>query len=99
MKHVEEILESLSGQLRTLAQGNAVVAKPLSVGDKHVIPLCQLSMGLGAGGGIGEGEADDAAGYAGGKGVGGGAGGGAKVAPVAVVVVDGDEVRIETFEV
>jgi len=98
MKHVEEILNSLSDQLRTLAQGNAVVAKPLAVGDKHLIPLCQLSMGMGAGGGIGEGEADDAAGYAGGKGVGGGAGGGAKVAPVAVVVVDGDEVRIETFE-
>lgn len=99
MKHVGEILEALSQQLRTLAQGNAVVAKPLSVGERHLIPLCQLSMGMGAGGGIGEGEADETAGYAGGKGVGGGAGGGAKVAPVAVVVIDGDDVRLETFEV
>jgi uncharacterized spore protein YtfJ len=99
MKHVGEILESLSQQLRTLAQGNAVVAKPLVVGDRHLIPLCQLSMGMGAGGGIGEGDADEAAGYAGGKGVGGGAGGGAKVAPVAVVVVDGDDVRLEILDV
>ena len=99
MKHVGEILESLSQQLRTLAQGNAVVAKPLVVGDRYLIPLCQLSMGMGAGGGIGEGDADEAAGYAGGKGVGGGAGGGAKVAPVAVVVVDGDDVRLEILDV
>ena len=99
MKHVSDILESLSGQLRTLAQGNAVVAKPVIVGDKHLIPLCQLSMGMGAGGGIGEGEPDASADYKGGKGMGGGAGGGAKVAPVAVIIVEGDKVRLETFEV
>jgi len=98
MKHVTEILEALTGQLRSLARGNAVVAKPLSVGDRHLIPLCRLSMGMGAGGGIGEGEPDTGSGYQGGKGMGGGAGGGAKVAPVAVVVVEGDTVRVETFE-
>ena len=32
-----------------------------------------------------------------GKGIGGGVGGGAKATPVAVVVADGDNVRIETF--
>ena len=98
MKHLTEILESLSDQLRTLAQGNAVVAKTVTVGDKHLIPLCQLSMGMGAGGGMGEGEPDEGAGYKGGKGVGGGAGGGAKVAPMAILVVEGDKVRLETLE-
>lgn len=97
MKHMNDILDVLGGQLKALAQGNAVVAKPLSVGDRHLIPLCQLSIGLAAAGGIGEGEADAAVGYSGGKGIGGGAGGGAKVSPVAVVVIEGDKVRLETF--
>jgi len=95
MKHVKDLLETLTGRLEGLARSNAVVAQPVVVGDRHMIPLCELSMGMGAGGGIGEGEPDDSTGYSGGKGMGGGAGGGAKVSPVAVIVVDGADVRLE----
>ena len=95
MKHVKGIISLVGGRLKSLAQGNAVATAPLSVGDRHVLALCELSLGIGGGGGAGEemrnGEHQN------GKGIGGGVGGGAKATPVAVVVVDGENVHIESF--
>jgi uncharacterized spore protein YtfJ len=96
MKHIQDLLSSISGHLGKLAEGNAVVAKTLSVGDRHVIPLCELTMGFGGGGGIGEGT-DEPGKESGASGTGGGAGGGAKANPVAVVVIDGGKVRVESL--
>jgi len=96
MKHIQDLLSSISGHLGKLAGGNAVVSKTLSVGDRHVVPLCELSMGFGGGGGIGEGT-DESGKGGGGSGTGGGAGGGAKANPVAVVVIDGGKVRVESL--
>jgi uncharacterized spore protein YtfJ len=96
MKHIHDLLASISGHLGKLAEGNAVVAKTLSVGDRHVIPLCELAMGFGGGGGIGEGS-DEPGKESGASGTGGGAGGGAKANPVAVVVIDGGKVRVESL--
>jgi len=94
MKHVKDLFAAVSDRLASLAKGNAVVAKPISVGDRHVIPLCELSVGFGGGGGVGEGEpnkpGDDPV-----AGTGGGAGGGAKASPVAVLVIENGKVRIE----
>jgi uncharacterized spore protein YtfJ len=95
MKHVKGIISLVGGRLKSLAQGNVVATDPLSVGDRHVLALCELTLNIGGGGGAGEelrnGEHQN------GKGIGGGVGGGAKATPVAVVVADGDNVRIETF--
>lgn len=94
MKHVKEIFAAVSDRVTRLAKGNAVVAKPISVGDRHIIPLCELSVGFGGGGGVGEGEpikpGDKPT-----AGTGGGAGGGAKASPVAVLVIENGKVRIE----
>lgn len=92
MKHLKDLFEAVSTRLKALAQRNAVVAKPISVGDRHVVTLCELSLGFGGVGGSGEGEED---GQGGGKGSGAGAGGRAKACPVAVLVIDGNEVRLE----
>ena len=94
MKHIRQLLEVVTSKIEGLAKGNAVVAKPISVGQRHVIPLCELSFGFGAGGGVGEGAED---GSGGGKGSGGGAGAGVKATPVAVVVIDGGKVRVESL--
>jgi uncharacterized spore protein YtfJ len=96
MKHIQDLLSSISGHLGKLAEGNAIVAKTLSVGNRHVIPLCELSMGFGGGGGVGEGT-DESGKSGGGSGTGGGAGGGAKANPVAVVVIDGGKVRVDSL--
>ena len=95
MKHVKGIISLVGERLKSLAQGNIVATEPLSVGDRHVLALCELTLSFGGGGGTGEelrnGEHQN------GKGIGGGVGGGAKATPVAVVVADGGNVRIETF--
>lgn len=96
MEHVKQLLTKLTTRLGELAKGNAVVAKRVSVGDRHVIPLCELSLGFGGGGGEGEGT-DSKKGESSGRGAAGGAGGGAKASPVAVIVVDGGHVRIESL--
>ncbi len=64
-----------------------------TVGKRHAIPLVELSLGLGGGGAGGEG-ADPKSGV-GGKGLGGAAGGGAKATPVAVVIIDGNNVSVQ----
>ena len=94
MKHVTDLLKTLSENLTAKAVANAVMATPVSAGDFHVVPLCEISIGIGSGGGQGISEGDDK-GEGVGKGTGGGAGGGAKVRPVAALVVDNDGVRLE----
>jgi uncharacterized spore protein YtfJ len=94
MKHVEDVLDAVGQKLDQLAEGNAVVARPQSVGNKHILPLCELSIGFGGGGGMGEGG--DTKGKQG-TGLGGGAGGNAKARPVAVLVIDEGKVRVENL--
>lgn len=93
---VKELFTLVGERLKTLAKGNVVASKPISVGDRHVLPLCELGLTFGGGGGTSEGlESID---QENGQGTGSGAGGSAKVVPVAVVVVEGNDVRIETFD-
>lgn len=92
MEHVKNLVSLLAERLKAIAAGNAVVAKPVSVGDRHIIPLCELGISFGGGGGGGEGL--DEQGHAG-KGRGAGAGGGAKASPIAILVIDGENVRLE----
>ena len=90
MNDIKSIISMIGDRLKKLAQSNAVVSQPISFNDRHVLPLCELSMSFGGGGGSGEDNGN-------GQGTGGGTGGGAKATPVAVVVVDGDQVRIESL--
>jgi uncharacterized spore protein YtfJ len=94
MKDLKDIFAAVSDRVAGLARNNAVVAKPISVGDRHILPLCELSVGFGGGGGTGEGEpvkpGDEQV-----TGSGGGAGGAAKASPVAVVVIENGKVHIE----
>jgi len=94
MKHLKEMFEAVTSRLKTLAGRNAVVAKPISVGDRHVLTLCELSLGFGGLGGSGEGKEE---GEGAGAGSGGGAGGRATACPVAVLVVDNGKVRLENL--
>jgi uncharacterized spore protein YtfJ len=95
MEQIKKLLAALSERLAGLARRNAVIAKPLSVGERHVVPLCELTLGFGGGGGTGEALSGEAGPPH--KGTGGGVGGAARAVPVAVVVVDGGKVRLETF--
>ncbi len=90
MEEVKKILAAVRGRLPRAALKDAVVSKPISAGDQHVLVLSEVSIGFGAGGGSG-----DERGKHPGRGTGGGGGGGAKANPVAVLVVDQGKVRLE----
>ena len=96
MEQVKKMLAALSERLAGLVKRNAVLAKPISVGDRHVLPLCELTMGVGGGGGTGEGK-DSNKSKGPHKGTGGGVAGAAKAVPVAVIVIDGGKIRLESF--
>ena len=95
MKNVKGIISLLGDRLTSLAKGSVVATEPISVGDRHVLALCELALSIGGGGGAGEELSNEE--HQKGEGIGGGVGGGAKATPVAVLVVDGGNVRIETF--
>jgi uncharacterized spore protein YtfJ len=94
MKQVNDLLQTLSEKLTGKSAAKAVMATPISAGDCHVVPLCEVAIGMGSGGGQGVAEGD-AKGEGQGQGTGGGAGGGAQVRPVAVLIVDQDGIRVE----
>ncbi len=96
MEFVKDILADLNKQLAKLAEKNAVVGTPVSVGDRHVIPLVQKTLAFGGGAGSGEGSFGESIKNSGGEGQ--GAGGAAKTQPVALLVIDKDKVRIELMD-
>ena len=92
MESLKNLLGLLGERLGKVVLKDAVVSKPLTVGNQHVVVLSELSLGIGAGGGTGEGPASE---KKTGKGTGGAGGGGAKASPIAILVVEGAQVRLE----
>ncbi len=95
MTDVKSTIALMGERLKKMARNNAVVSKPISFGDRHVLPLCELSLAFGGGGGTGE-EAGTGE-QSGGQGTGSATVGGARATPVVVIVVDGRNVRIESL--
>jgi len=93
MDQIKQLFEALSRHFSEMAKANSAVAKPISVGDRHVIPLCELSLAFGGVGGTGELQSAQSADPP--AGIGGGAVGAAKAKPIAILVLEGDEVRLE----
>ena len=78
-------LELLFDKIKVFFKSETIMGKPIEAGNFIIIPL--LSISFGAGNGSAGGEMA--------KGAGAGAGG--KVAPVALVVIRNDELRIFSF--
>ncbi len=74
-------------KLEKFFTSKTVVGEPLQVGEVTLIPLLNISFGLGLGGGDGTDEKGN-------KGMGGGSGVGAKAVPTAVLVVSGGKVEV-----
>ena len=90
MEGVKRILDVVRGRLSRVALKDVVASKPISVAERHVLVLSEVSYGFGAGGGSGDEKGKKAS-----RGSGSGGGGGAKACPVAVLVVEGGQVRVE----
>ncbi len=92
MERIKELLEIVRARIPGAALKDAVVSKPLSAGDQHVLVLSEVSFAFAGGAGGGEGSE---AGKGPAKGSGSGVGAGSKASPVAVLVVEQGKVRLE----
>ena len=90
MKNVTEILNASMSRVRDMVDANTVIGAPIQVSEGvTLIPISKITFALASGG------ADMAAKEAATSGTfGGGAGCGVKIIPVAMVVVQGDRVRV-----
>lgn len=97
---LETSFKIVSDKLIALAKGQGVLAAPIEVGDTAVIPISELKVGFGGGGGEGVGQGDTGSGQCcgQGKGMASGGFGGVKVNPVAFIVVNGDDITLETMD-
>ena len=82
----ENLLKATIDEMEKLLTSRTVIGDPVTLDGMTAIPLLSVSVGFAAGAGSGKDEA---------TGTGGGAGGGFKMKPVAVIVMEKDQVRVE----
>jgi uncharacterized spore protein YtfJ len=79
---INELLTSIISQLKEIAATESIVGKPVTFGERMIVPVSRLSVGFGAGGGEDESQNKNSR-------FGGGGGGGARVEPVGFIIFDG----------
>ncbi len=92
MSYIEAI-EKMFENFKSITTTKTVVGEPIQIGSKTVVPLIQALIGFGGGGG--EGELKEGVIKKSKHGTGGslsGFGGGMKVTPIALLIIDGDNV-------
>lgn len=82
-----EKLHSMFERLENFLRTETVVGKPIVVGEVTLIPIIEITFGLGSGGSTSR----DSKGT---DGSGGGIGAGAKITPNAMMVIKGEEVSV-----
>ncbi len=87
MDPVNENLNTLFDKLERFFRTETIVGEPISIGDITLVPIIDISFGLGTGGGTGKDTK-------GGDGTGSGAGVGAKIVPNCVLIIKGGEVSV-----
>jgi uncharacterized spore protein YtfJ len=83
MQELSDILKTITEEMQKTLSARTAVGDPVTVEDKTIIPLMSVGMGFGAGYKSGKEESP------------GGGGGGFGTKPVAVVIIDKDNVRVE----
>lgn len=93
MEMVESLTKTTLGEIEKILTTRTIVGEPITIGEVILIPLISIGFGFGAGGGSGKGEAKQK-----GEGAGSGTGGGAWVRPSAVIIIEKDNVRLESVK-
>ena len=90
MSKIPEVIQTTMSKIRDMVDANTVVGSPMTVADGvTLVPISKITLGVASGG------ADLAAKQQKPEGtVSGGAGCGVKVIPVAMVIIQGDRVRV-----
>ncbi|MDD4924390.1 MAG: spore germination protein GerW family protein [Dehalococcoidales bacterium] len=90
MDDLESLVKTTMGEIERLVNTRTLVGDPIVVGDNTLIPLISVGFGFGAGSNSGISTTKQK-----GEMSGAGSGGGAGIKPVAVIVINKDEVKVE----
>ena len=85
--NISELLQGIVSELRTIARSETIIGKPVTVGERTVVPISKISVGFGVGGG--EGSQPDK-----GSGFGGGGGGGVLIEPAVFLILEPDKISV-----
>lgn len=80
-------LETIFSRLENMFRAKTVIGDPLTIGEVTLVPVVNVTFGIGAGGGEGRDWPEQGGG-------GMGAGTGARLTPSAIVVIKGDQVSL-----
>lgn len=84
---IKENLDSIFSHLENLFKAKTVIGDPIVIGDVTLVPVVNVTFGIGTGGAEGKDAREQ-----GGGGL--GAGTGARLIPAAVIVIKGDQVSM-----
>lgn len=88
---INETMKTIFEKLENFFKTETVVGEPVQVGEVTLIPIIDVTFGMGSGGGNGKDEKGN-------DGSGCGAGVGAKIAPNSILVIKNGEVSIITLK-
>lgn len=88
---VEKLFGTAVNEIERMLNSKTVVGDPITIEENTLIPLVSVGFGFGVGGGEGADPKKC-------SGTGGGTGGGGGIKPVALIVINKDEVRIEPIK-
>lgn len=88
----QNLLDKVLAELDKMVSTKRIVGEPVTFEGKTIIPVMKVGVGYGGAGGSGEGKDPKSA--AAGSGTGGGAGAGASMEPVALIVIDKEDVNV-----
>ena len=99
--NAEKLLRTAFGKIEKVVTANIVVGAPLHFEGTTIIPVVGMSVDFGGGGGSGmeKGTDESESGKEAGSGSGGGAGCGFTIKPVALIIIDKKEVRVEQLKI
>ncbi len=89
MESFEVVIKTITAEMQKSISAKTVIGDPMTFGGTTIIPLSSVGMGFGAGTGAGK-TSDNAEGS--------GGGGGMAIKPVAIVVMDEKEAKLETLK-
>jgi uncharacterized spore protein YtfJ len=89
MQGLEELLKTITEEMHRTLTAQTVIGDPISIEGKTIIPLVSVGMGFGVGAGSAKEQEKPSS---------GGGGGGLGIKPVAVIIIDASQARVEILK-
>ncbi len=88
MESLADILRTITEEMQKSLSARTVVGDPITIEGKTIVPLVSIGLAFGAGSGVGKNDSTPQ----------GGGGGGMGIKPVAVIIIDPQDVKVERLK-